>query len=538
MLALVVFLNGMAIMVLEMVGARLLAPWLGTSVVVWTSLIGVILASLSVGYWLGGRLADKYLRLDSGPQNPKASGKSRRAAESGDTAPISGRAVAVLSNLLVAACIMVFVTAMAQSFVLEALAKAIPPLHLAAVLAALLLFAIPSLLCGMVSPYAVRLAITDSATSGAVIGRLNAISTVGSIIGTFLGGFVLISWFGSMETILGVSAVLLAAAALVRLRPVLPKATLAFCLLFAAFASYSYSDYLAKNGTIHIETLYSSIRIANGTLDDRPVRLLYTDPGSCQSAAFLDDPDELTFAYTRFYAMGTTMNPKARNILMLGGGGYSVPKWLLAGRSELISPDFTLDVVELDPGITEIAHKYFNTPGDDPRMRVHHEDARTFVNRAAAALAPGGAGPYNLIFADIFNSYYSVPFHVGTLETARNVHSLLAEDGIFIMNIISAIEEDNGRLLRSIHNAFAEVFEEVHVFPVQSAQSGSMVQNVMLMATRSPRLLPDPNKGGLSPHIAAMFANRWLSPLPAPEQDVPPLRDNFAPVERYTLGFH
>ena len=537
MLAVVVFLNGMAVMVLEMVGARLLAPWLGTSVVVWTSLIGVILASLSAGYWLGGRLADSHLRQDSAPQkSARAPGKSRRAPESGETKP--SRAVAVLSNLLVGASIAVFITAMAQSVVLEALAKAVPSLHLAAVLAALLLFALPSLLCGMVSPYAVRLAITDSETSGTIIGRLNAISTVGSIVGTFLGGFVLISWFGSTETILGVSAVLLAAAALVRLHPVLSKVTLALGLLLAIFASNSYSAYLAEKGMIHIETLYSSIRVANGTMDDRPVRLLYTDPGSCQSAAFLDDPNELAFSYTKFYAMGTTMNPGAGNILMLGGGGYSVPKWLLAGRSELSSPEFTLDVVELDPGITEIAQKYFNTPENDPRMRIYHEDARTFVNRAAGALPPGKAGPYNLIFADIFNSYYSVPFHVGTLETARNIHALLAEDGIFIMNIISAVEGDNGRLLRSIHNAFAEVFGEVHIFPVQSAQSGAMVQNVMLMAMRTPRPLPDPSKSGLPPHIAAMFANRWVTPLPAPEQDVPALKDNFAPVERYTLGFH
>ena len=538
MLALVVFLNGMAVMVLEMVGARLLAPWLGTSVVVWTSLIGVILASLSVGYWLGGRLADGYMRPTAAPSPAKKAGKSRREPDAAHAEPDKTRAVAVLANLLVGASVLVFITAMIQGFVLEALAKAFSSLHLAAVFAALLLFAMPSVLCGMVSPYAVRLAITDSETSGAVIGRLNAISTVGSIVGTFLGGFVLISWFGSTETTLGVSAIMLAAAALVRLRPLLSKATLALCLLLAVFGSKSYADYIAKQGTLSMETLYSSVRVADGTMAGRPVKLLFTDPGSCQSGSFVDDPAELAFAYTKFYALGTTMNPQAKRILMLGGGGYSVPKWLLAGRSELASPDFSLDVVELDPGITELAQKYFNTPADDPRMRIHHEDARTFINRAAGEVPAGSSGPYNLIFADIFNSYYSVPFHVGTVEAARNVHALLADDGIYIMNIITAVNGDNGRLLRSIRNAFAEVFAEVHLFPVQSAYSGAMVQNVMLMAFRTPRPLPDPKTGGLSPHIADMLANRWTAPLPAPEADVPPLRDNFAPVERYTLGFH
>ena len=557
MLALVVFLNGMAVMVLEMVGARLLAPWLGTSVVVWTSLIGVILACLSLGYWLGGRLADSYLRPAAAPKPEKKSGKSRRASSKADKAETANaaddtddiaaagvraaniRAVAVLSNLLMGASVTVFITAMLQGVMLPALSKAVPSLHLAAVLAALLLFALPSMLCGMVSPYAVRLAITDSETSGAVIGRLNAVSTVGSIVGTFLGGFVLISWFGSMETTLGVSAILLATAALVRLKPALSKAALALCLILAAFAHKSYTAYMieAQSAPMTVDTLYSSVRVADGLMEGRPAKLLFTDPGSCQSAYFLDAPTELLAAYTKFYALGTSMNPKAKRILMLGGGGYSVPKWLLANQSEL-APDFSLDVVELDPGVTELAQKYFKVPADDPRMRIFHEDARVFVNRAADALSAGAAGPYDLIFADIFNSYYTVPFHVGTVEAAQNIRALLAEDGIYIMNIITAVNGDNGRLLRSIRNAFAEVFGEVHLFPVQSAHNGTLVQNVMLLAFRTPRPLPDAAKPGLSPHIASMLSHRWTSPLPSPEKDVPPLRDNFAPVERYTLGFH
>lgn len=538
MLALVVFLNGMAVMILEMAGARLLAPWLGTSITVWTSLIGVILASLSVGYWLGGRLADKHLRPTSAVRTSKAPGKSRRLIDASTLGPSLSRAYSILAGLLTLASVTVFITAMAQAVLLEALAKHITSLHAAAVLAALALFTAPSLLCGVISPYAMRLAITSSDTAGTVIGRLNAIATVGSIVGTFLGGFVLISWFGSMETVIGVSALLLIAAALVRLRPLLSKVTLALCMLLAVFATKSYSQYLEKDGVLTVESRYSSMRVANGTMEGRPVKLLFTDPGSCQSGAFVDAPNELAFAYTKFYALGTAMNPKAKNILMLGGGGYSVPKWLLSGLSDLTVSDFTLDVVELDPVVTELAQRHFFAPADDPRMRVHHEDARIFVNRAASGITSGEYGPYNLIFADIFNSYYSVPFHVGTVETARNIHALLAKDGIYIMNIITAIEGDNGRLLRSIHNAFAEVFDEVHLFPVQSANDGAMVQNVMLMACRTPRPLPDPKMGGMPPHITAILAKRWTTPLPAPEKDVPALQDNFAPVERYTLGFH
>jgi spermidine synthase len=221
---------------------------------------------------------------------------------------------------------------------------------------------------------------------------------------------------------------------------------------------------------------------------------------------------------------------------MLGGGGYSIPKWLLAGRSDLARNDFFLDVVELDPGMTRAAGKYFQVPLHDPRMRVYHEDARAFINRASAAVPAGEYGPYDLIFADIFNSWYTVPFHVGTREVARKIHGLLAKEGIYMMNIITAVNGDNGRLLRSIRNAFREVFGSVELFTVHS-RDAAMVQNVMLLAFRTPRPLPDPLQEKMPRHMAKILATRWTASFPAQENDVPPLSDAFAPVERYTLGF-
>ncbi|MCL1940251.1 MAG: fused MFS/spermidine synthase [Desulfovibrionaceae bacterium] len=522
MLAIVVFLNGMAVMVLEMAGARLLAPELGTSIIVWTSLIGVILANLSLGYWLGGKLADKVLRLSGGKGGEHA--------------------FAVLSRLLALAAISAFMAAALGVFIPGAVRGAIPSLHLGTVCAAIALFALPAVLCGMVSSYAVRLGITSGDTAGAAIGRLNAIGTVGSIVGTFLGGFVLLAWFSTGAIILGVAACLLLAAFLVRVRPIRSKALIGLIILAGIIGSESYASWVAGKGfsegvPITVDTPYASMRVAKGRQGSRDALLLMTDPGSAQSGMFEDDPLELLFEYTHFYGLGTAMNPGAGRILMLGGGGYSVPKWLLGGRSDLRRDDFRLDVVELDPGMTGVAERYFKAPLDDPRMRVFHEDARTFINRAAAAVPEGEAGPYDLIFADIFNSWYTVPFHVGTVEAARNIHRLLADDGIYVMNIITAISGDNGRLLRSIRSAFLESFAEAHIFPVQHKLNSGMIQNVMLLAFKTPRALPDPAKESVPVHIARMLENRWTSPFPAPENDVPALRDDFAPVERYTLGF-
>ncbi|MDR2161430.1 MAG: fused MFS/spermidine synthase [Desulfovibrio sp.] len=516
MLAFVMFLNGMAVMVLEMVGARLLAPELGTSTVVWTSLIGVILASLSLGYWIGGRLADAFLVKE------KTIADHRRL----------NRARSVLAGIFLAASCSVLFTALAHGVLLRQISHAPVSLYGAAVGAALLLFALPAVLCGMVSPYIMRLAITSSETPGTVIGSLNAVATVGSIAGTFLGGFILISWFGSTEITLAVAACLLLAAILVKAKPLLPGTLLA--LLLAALGIHTRLAGLAEAGagmSATIETPYSTIRILTRPYQLRTARLLLTDPGSCQSGCYLDRPEDLIFDYTRFYALGPYLFPDASRLLMLGGGGYSLPKWLLAGKSGLRSASFSLDVVELDPGMTRAAQRYFFLPRDDPRLHIFHEDARRFLNRSAQAEA--SAGTYQIIFADVFNSFYSIPFHVGTVEAAQKIHTLLSADGIVLMNIISALEGDNGRLFRSIYHAFASVFSDLRIFAVQNPYHSAEVQNVILVAFKSSRDLPSPGDSSVPAAIASILRKEWRS-LPA--RDCPPLTDNYAPVERYALG--
>ncbi|HEU6437671.1 MAG TPA: fused MFS/spermidine synthase [Nitratidesulfovibrio sp.] len=514
MLDAIMFLSGAMVMVLEMVGARLLAPHLGTSVIVWTSLIGVVLASLSAGYWLGGRLADRTL--------------SRRT----------------LSRILAGAALSVLAVALAHGRVVGWVAGGLDSLYLAAVLAAVLLFAVPGVLCGMVSPYVVRLALSDMDTSGAVVGRLYAVSTTGSILGTFLGGMVLVSWFGSTLILHGVAACLLGASLLAHPRAPLVRLALLAGVGALAWASHAYAAFAERYYGVRVtETPYNHIRVYDATQAGRPLRLLATDPGRYQSAAYPDDMAELALPYTRFYALGPTLVPGARRVLMLGGGGYSVPKWLLSGRAGLNAATLRVDVVELDPGMTGVAHRHFGLT-DDARLRVFHEDARAFLNRRARqaqATAGADAGTqtdhaarYDLIFTDIFNSYYSVPFHVGTVEAARRMRALLADDGAVVMNIISAAGGEDGRLFRAIRAAFAASFADVRVYAVATADSVDYVQNLMLVA-RPVSGLPQAPADALPPEVREMLARRLNLPDVA-RDDVPPLTDEYAPVERYALG--
>ena len=175
-----------------------------------------------------------------------------------------------------------------------------------------------------------------------------------------------------------------------------------------------------------------------------------------------------------------------------------------------------VDVVEIDPGMTRVAKEYFQLP-EDERLRVFHEDVRVFCNR--------NTEQYDLVFVDVFGSSYTVPFHAGTVEAAAAMRRAVADDGILLMNVIASAEGEAANLLWSIRNGLAEHFAEVHVLAVQEPDNASVIQNFMLLA------LPHPRPGVLAADELASYRERLMPSGP----DVAPLRDEFAPVERYAL---
>lgn len=486
MLEIIAFCCGALVMVLEMVGARVLAPHVGTSAVVWTGLIGVVLACLAVGAWLGGRLADRHL--------------SRRC----------------LSRLLLAAALGSALAAGTHRWLGGALCAVITDIRLAAVACALAILALPALCCGMIGPYIVRLRIRDVATSGATVGRLSALSTAGSIAGTFLGGFVLISWFASGSILWGVALGLLLLSF-----PASPSRPWGRLLLLGLLLALALWDGQVRRAPLQLESPYNCMVIHEERDGDRPVRILSTDPGYSQSGMYLDDPDELYFDYTRFYALAVLARPRARDVLMLGGGGGSVPKWLLSGRSGLDAASLRLTVVELDPAMTEVARRWFFLPVDDPRLRLIHADARTFLNRQRER--------YDILLVDVFNSCYSIPFHMGTSEALAAMRRAMRPGGVLAMNVIAAVEGEDGRLLRAIHAGLRQHFARVEVFCISGPGQASALQNLMVLAFTDSRTRL---RADCPPDVAAMLACRY----PRPVAPAAPLRDDFAPVERFALS--
>lgn len=489
-LGLTVFVSGALCMVLEMTGARLLAPYAGTSATVWTSVVGMTLAFLSLGNWLGGRLADR--RRD---------------------ALFLSLALAGAGTLLPA----FFGHAMCG-----AVAGMSGNIYVAAAGCGILVFAFPATFFGMVLPCATKLRLERDGGTGETVGRIYALSTAGSILGTFLGGFVLISFFGSSAILRCAGFVMLALAAWTRFgKPLIPAAAAACAALFLVFGDRE--SVIA--GQLLVETPYNSIRIIEKT-DPRAgkIRMMSTSPGpGVHSAVVLDDPAGLYLPYSRLYALSSAIRPNSDRILMLGGGGYSVPKWLLSEKSGLNGEPGLIRVVELDPDMTAAARKWFELK-DDPRLDIIHGDARIFLN--------GNREKYDLVLVDVANSHGSMPFHMATEEAFGKLRAAVAENGVLMMNLVSAVEGEKGRLFRSIWPNFRKSFRNAEIFMVNDPGHPEKIQNLMLVGS----------DGSLSPagtgkrlaaeraEIRGMLERRYRGSV---KEDVPPLTDDFAPVERY-----
>ena len=471
-------------MVLELDGSRILAPYLGTSLYTWTSLIGIILGALSLGYFLGGKLADR-----------KPSFKT-------------------LSIILLLAAIMIAVVAPVKEPFLKFIQNEIRDIRIGSIITTVILFAIPSILLGMVSPYAVKLKIETLAKSGRTVGNLYAISTIGSIVGTFLAGFYLIPTMGNTK-ILYLIAVILFVAALISYSKNFVIRSLIVILIFLSSFGIFYKKTEAK--TIDTDSQYNRIIISEGIDQEtgRPARYIYTDPLGMQSAMFIDRDDDLVFKYTKYYRLVDYFAPGAENVLMIGGGAYSYPKDFLAKHAE-----GNIDVVEIDPKFTELARQYFNLI-DNPRLNIIHEDGRIYLNNTDKK--------YDAILIDAFKSL-TPPWQLATRESISRMNAILDDDGVVIANVVSALEGEKAEFLQAEFATFKSIFPQVYFFQVYKMDPNKP-QNLIMVAQKSSQKpsLQDSNK-----ELESYLKNIYNGEVNGGQI----LTDNFAPVENLTLNLY
>jgi spermidine synthase len=413
---LIVFISNACIMILELVAGRIIAPHVGVSLYTWTSIIGVVLAGISLGNYLGGRLADRWasLRLLGG--------------------------VFLLGGLSSIGILSV-----------DMLPARIPdgwPIIAEILTIASALFFIPSLILGTISPIVARLAVRDLAKTGSTVGKIYAAGTLGSIVGTFATGFVLISWFGTHVIVWGVALVLISLGLVFLLRGSRPLMLLAALILAAGSLRVQSQGWL--RGLCTRESNYFCIRVDEDERNGKPVRVLTLDR-LVHSYTSLTDPTQLVYTYEQMYAQATAYRAQEEHhlrALFIGGGGYTFPRYM-----EALYPQSDIDVIEIDPAVTQVAHDML---GLDRATRVvtFNEDARMFLRREPAQA-------YDLIIGDAFNDF-SVPYHLTTKQFNDRVSAWLADDGLYLVNIIDG---HRGDFLRAFVHTLRHTFRHVYVAP-------------------------------------------------------------------------
>ena len=482
-----VFFGGAAVMVFELVGSRLLAPYVGTSLYAWTSLIGVMLGSMGIGYTVGGIYADNV---------PTRSALAR---------------VLFFAALAVAWAALLKDTGsqMVSSFPL--------PIELKSLLISLVLFTPASICMAMITPFAIKLTLLDLHRAGFESGVLYAISTAGSIVGTFLAGLLLIPFLGSFKTLLVIIGILLVMAAVLfgkkywdrKIRK--GSLLLAFMILSAvAIDKTTTSFFVAVK-----DTAYNHIQLFHfqDPVTGKQALGLSTDPSGVQAGLFTDGTDDLVFAYTKFYRLSELLVPDAQYALMIGGCAYTYPRDFLEKF-----PLAKMDVVEIDPGMTQVARTYFGLK-DDPRLMIRHEDGRVFLNE--------NKNVYDVVFMDAFNTNFNIPYQLTTLEAVEKMSSALNERGIVLANIISSVDGTRSKFLQAEYETYRQVFPYVSVFSVNN-QPRDETQNLMLLASKKPIDFSSHASDPLwMPYTSHLLATESLS------HTLAALSDDLAPTEFY-----
>lgn len=323
--------------------------------------------------------------------------------------------------------------------------------RLQGVIASIILFVPSSFILGVISPYLARLRTHSVQTTGRSVAGLSASNSVGGIAGTFFTGFVFFTFIGSRQTLVLLALILIISSWL--MDPQEQKRTRAITsIILVLVLILQLATPVRANVVASIDTPSANYTIRNITMDDgKKVRVLIMGPGGWQTGTYLDGSKELVFDYTRKMAEIVKAVPQKDNMLILGGGAFSLPEYL--GTKY---PNSNIDVVEIDPDLPKIAKKYFGYTQPN-NVKIFSQDARAYLEH--------NSKHYDVILVDIYNDA-SVPFAMTTKEYTALLNRSLAPTGVTIANIIGSTDQACMPLLASIHKSYTSSFEYAAYYPV------------------------------------------------------------------------
>jgi len=480
-----IFLSSAILLVLEIVAGRLIAPYVGVSIYSWTSIIGVILAGLSLGNWLGGRWADR---------------------EGGE------KAVGLVLLLAAIFCI-------ASLFMLTVVAPVLQGSQLdlisASFLYVLSMFFIPAVLLGVVTPLLTTLALGLDKRIGHIVGRMHALAALGSILGTFITGYWLVQFFGTHAVVVG-SAVCLLLLSIPYLRKLSVRTTSA--LVIALIATVLVTQMREGfSSPCQWESSYFCLRIEDASSPAYgPARALILDhlihginhetEPELLISPYVHLMDELIRTYRGVDA------DAGLSYFFAGGGAYTQPRAVKA-----MYPDASVTVAELDPQVTATAQEalYLDTSG----MKIIHQDARVVLSNSHEQ--------FDVVVADVYHDI-SIPYHMVTREFAHSVKQHLREDCLYLRNVIAKFPDP--RLVKSILKTLQSEFPHVGIWLERPPDK--VTRTTYVISASNGRSMPD------VVYSSNGFDRRWLKinkPLVmagTSMDELPILTDDFVPVER------
>ncbi len=480
-----VSVSGASVLAVEILGTRILGPFYGVSLYLWSALITVTLAALSVGYALGGRWADR------------------------------GATVSRFGALLAGAGVWLLLVPWMQHPVLV-IAEPLG-LRLAVLAAALLLFFPPLMLLGMVSPYAIKLRTLSLDEVGRSAGNLYAISTVASVAAALLTGFFLVPHVGVTKLTTAIGVILLATSinGIAQRHRVAMKAAATAALLLAGAAAVAVQpgeSAVPEKGLISIEqSPYGELRV----VDHRDSRYLLIDGGI--HTEIDTKTGEAFSAYVDVIDLVKLFFDEPGKCLLVGLGGGSIVK-------RFSRDGWTVDAVEIDPAVTELAYRFFGL--DSTEAEVIHMDGRRFLGTTGRM--------YDLVILDAFGSS-SIPFHLVTSEAFDLAASRLTPSGFLVLNTIALGWEDV--LVRSLAATLKTRFPHTRALPI--AEPPTEVGNVILLASDRPIELPHelpPPEDRLSVEYNRVHA--WDNRFEPDTRGAPVLTDDRNPVDLWAETIH
>ena len=481
-LEITVFLSGALTMMLELIAARVLSPYVGSSNLIWTTIIGIMLTSMSIGYWFGGKMADKNKEND----------------------------IKILSNYLLISAIATSIIPILEVVFIDVLSQLSNNLIFVAIICATVTFGIPSFLLATVSPIAVKIKNNSMDHIGATSGKISSLSTIGSIFGTFFAGFILIPNLGVRNIILGCSILLWILSVYLFNKKDKKYYILMIVELLIIIGLNLLGGYLFQVSnpeiTRDVDSEYSRIWVTNLNVGENTYKTLQVDTGL--ESYINQETGEMGATYLYYYDLFEYYNKESNDALMIGGAAYTYPMHYLKKYQNK-----TIDVVEIDEKMTQIAEEEFGLDKNNPNLGLITQDGRSYLNY--------NEKKYDTVFVDAFKGL-NAPFELTTYEAMQKVYDSLNDNGTVITNIISAIEGDDADFIKYEYSTYKAIFDDVKVFQVNSNHSDNEGQNLILVGIKG--------NGNINTDKEEEYKELLSNEVKDFTSDKPIVTDDYAPI--------